>query len=296
MVQPPASTCAWAARSASSTTTASPPSTWPTAARTSPSWWRSPTTKSFVIHPGEFVLRRTLEHVELPTTSSPASRQELGWPSRPHRPRHRRLRRSGLQGDADARDHQPHPRADHPVAGQADRAAVVHDARPARRAPYGHPDLGSHYQSQVDADREPIRGRPRPPGSVGSRPMHALLVWPPRRPSPPRPRSTCRRGARRMGRGPGSRRPAQPRVPRQRAARGVMAISAVLVVAAMAAAVLCLLASQPYSRARRTCARARSATPVKRVGGPRRGRTAARAAASSMVANSASARSALELP
>ncbi|CAA9481215.1 MAG: hypothetical protein AVDCRST_MAG13-1180 [uncultured Solirubrobacteraceae bacterium] len=56
-------------------------------------------------------------------------------PPRAHRPRHRGVRRSGVQGDADARDHEPHPGAHRPVAGQADRPAELHDARPAGRAP-----------------------------------------------------------------------------------------------------------------------------------------------------------------
>ena len=48
--------------------------------------------------------------------------------------------------------------------------------RPAER-PYGHPDLGSHYQSQVDATESRYEGGPARQVQVGSRPMvHALLV------------------------------------------------------------------------------------------------------------------------
>ena len=89
--------------------------------------------ESFVIHPGEFVLGRTLEYVELPddVVARIEGKSSLG-----------RLGLivhatagfvdPGFKGTPDARDHQPHARADHPVAGQADRPAVVHDARPAR--------------------------------------------------------------------------------------------------------------------------------------------------------------------
>ena len=53
---------------------------------------------------------------------------------RADRPCDGRLRRPRLPGHADARDHQPDARPDHPLAGQADRPAVVHDARSARAA------------------------------------------------------------------------------------------------------------------------------------------------------------------
>ena len=66
MVQPASVDLGSAARSASSTTTRSRRSTWPTRRPTSPSTWRSSDGGEFVIHPGEFVLGRTAELVELP--------------------------------------------------------------------------------------------------------------------------------------------------------------------------------------------------------------------------------------
>ena len=75
-----------------------------------------------------------------PTTSSRESRGKSTWPARPDRPRDRRVLRSGLEGDADARARQPHPRADQALPGLADRAALVHDARRARPSgPTGTP-------------------------------------------------------------------------------------------------------------------------------------------------------------
>jgi dCTP deaminase len=80
--------------------------------------------ESFVIHPGEFVLGRTLEYVELPDDvvariEGKSSLGRLGLIVHATG----RLRRSRLQGDAHARDHEPDSGAHRPVAGQADRAA-----------------------------------------------------------------------------------------------------------------------------------------------------------------------------
>ena len=94
----------------------------------------SPTASRSSIHPGEFVPRpHARSGSSCPTTSWPASREN------------RRLGRlglivhatagfvdPGLEGHADARDHQPHARPDQALARAADRAALVHDARRAR--------------------------------------------------------------------------------------------------------------------------------------------------------------------
>ena len=149
------------------------------AARTSPSTWRSPTSESFVIHPGEFVLGRTHEYVELPDdlVARIEGKSSLG--------------RLGLIVHATAGFVDPGFKGTltleitnltrvpiSPVAGQADRAALVHDARPARRAPVRAPGSGLALPEPGRRDREPLRGRPRPRrGGIGSRPMvHALLV------------------------------------------------------------------------------------------------------------------------
>ena len=73
-------------------------------------------------------------------------------PARADRARHGGLRRPRLQGDADARDHQPHARPDQALRRAPDRAALVHDARRARGAARtARPELGSHYQGQTAA-------------------------------------------------------------------------------------------------------------------------------------------------
>ena len=118
----------------------------------------------FVIHPGEFVLGRTLERVELPDdivariegkssigrlgliVHATAGFVDPGFKRQPH-----------------ARDHQPHADPDQALRRAADRAAVVHDARRARGAPYGSEELGSHYQGQLAATESPLH-------AVGCRP------------------------------------------------------------------------------------------------------------------------------
>ena len=122
---------------------------------TSPRASRSLDGEPFVIHPGEFVLGRTAGvRRAARTTSSRASRA---------RARLGRLGlivhatagfvRPGFDGHADARDHEPHARADRAVARPADRAALVHDARPPRRAAVRPPGA-----------RQPLpRARSRPP-------------------------------------------------------------------------------------------------------------------------------------
>ena len=198
--------------------------------------------ESFVIHPGEFVLGRTLEYVELPddVVARIEGKSSLG--------------RLGLIVHATAGFVDPGFKGtltleitnltrvpDRPVAGQADRAALVHDARPARRAPVRPPRSRLALPEPGRRHREPLRGRPRPPGEVGSRPMvHALLVLAAEEAEPSKTGFYVVGGALaawavvlgviglRSPEFPGS----------ERGARGVMAISAVLVVAAMAAAVL----------------------------------------------------------
>ena len=106
----------------------------------------------FVIHPGEFCAR---PHAGVGRAARRHRRADRGQvepgPPRPDRPRHRGLRRPGLEGHADARAQQPDARPDQALRRAADRAAVVHGARPPGRAPYGSPELGSHYQGQVAA-------------------------------------------------------------------------------------------------------------------------------------------------
>ena len=114
---------------------------------------------------------------------------------RADRPRDGRLRRPRLPGHADARDHQPDARADHAVARQADRAAVVHDARRARRAALRPPRARQPLPRPGRGDRDPLRGRPRAASARDrSDRFRADDARPagraPPRPSPPRPRST----------------------------------------------------------------------------------------------------------
>ena len=81
--------------------------------------------------PGEFCLGRTEEWVELPDDIvARIEGKSLARAPRADRPRDRRLLRPGLEGHADARAQQPHARPDQAVARPADRAALVHDARP----------------------------------------------------------------------------------------------------------------------------------------------------------------------
>ena len=110
-----------------------------------------PAGEPFVIHPGEFCLGRTLEHVELPDdiVARIEGKSSLG--------------RLGLivhatagfcdpgWRDPDARAQQSHPRPNQALPGLpiAQLSFMTLDV-PALR-PYGHEDLGSHYQGQVDA-------------------------------------------------------------------------------------------------------------------------------------------------
>ena len=98
-----------------------------------------PEGESFVIHPGEFCLGRTLEWVELPDDIVARIEGKSSGPARADRPRHRRLLRSGLEGDADAGAQQPDPGADQALPRARDRPALVHDARPAGPAPLRQP-------------------------------------------------------------------------------------------------------------------------------------------------------------
>src|SRR5581483_4874470 len=84
--------------------------------------------------------------------------EELDRPSRPDRPRHRGLLRPRLEGHADARAEQPHPRADQALSRAADRAAVVHGARPARRAAVRVERPRLPLPGAGRRDREPLRG------------------------------------------------------------------------------------------------------------------------------------------
>ena len=114
--------------------------------------------------------------------------QMLARAAGPDRPRDRRVHRPGLEGDADARAQQPHPRPDQALPGPADRPAVVHGARRAGRR--------SRTARRTSARTTRARWRPPRAATCGSFP-------PPcsprcccsrrrstRRPSPPRRRST----------------------------------------------------------------------------------------------------------
>ena len=117
--------------------------------------------ESFVIHPGEFVLGRTLEYVELPddVVARIEGKSSLG--------------RLGLIVHATAGFVDPGfkgtltleitnltrvPIVLWPAKPIAQLSFMTLD-RPAER-PYGHPDLGSHYQSQVDATESRYEGGP----------------------------------------------------------------------------------------------------------------------------------------
>ena len=90
----------------------------------------------FVIHPASSRSAARRSTSRSPTTSSRGSRaSRRARPPRADRPRDRRLRRPRLQGHADARDHQPHPRPDQALRRAPDRPALVHGARRAGRAP-----------------------------------------------------------------------------------------------------------------------------------------------------------------
>src|SRR6476659_608726 len=119
------------------------------------------TAEMFVIHPGEFVLGVTAEHVELPDdiVARIEGKSSLG--------------RLGLIVHATAGFVDPGFRGTltlaltnltrvpivlWPAKPIAQLSFMTLD-RPAER-PYGHPDLGSHYQSQVDATESRYEGGP----------------------------------------------------------------------------------------------------------------------------------------
>jgi dCTP deaminase len=121
--------------------------------------------ESFVIHPGEFVLGRTQEHVELPddVVARIEGKSSLG--------------RLGLIVHATAGFVDPGfkgtltleitnltrvPIILWPGKPIAQLSFMALD-QPAQR-PYGHPDLGSHYHGQVDATESRYEGGPAPPG------------------------------------------------------------------------------------------------------------------------------------
>ena len=88
-----------------------------------------PDGETFVIHPGEFCLGRTLEWVELPDDIvARIEGKSIVRAARADRARHRGLLRPRLERDADVGTQQPDPRPDHPAPGAGDRPAVVHDA------------------------------------------------------------------------------------------------------------------------------------------------------------------------
>jgi dCTP deaminase len=120
---------------------------------------------SFVIHPGEFVLGRTQEHVELPNdiVARIEGKSSLG--------------RLGLIVHATAGFVDPGfkgtltleitnltrvPIILWPGKPIAQLSFMALD-RPAER-PYGHPELGSHYHGQVDATESRYEGGPAQPG------------------------------------------------------------------------------------------------------------------------------------
>src|SRR3954447_7011154 len=126
--------------------------------------------ESFVIHPGEFVLGRTAEYVELPDdlVARIEGKSSLG--------------RLGLIVHATAGFVDPGFQgtltleitnltrvpiilwAGKPIA----QLSFMALDQPAER-PYGHPDLGSHYQSQVEATESRYEGGPA--GGDGAPPV-----------------------------------------------------------------------------------------------------------------------------
>jgi dCTP deaminase len=120
--------------------------------------------EAFVIHPGEFVLGRTLEWVELPddVVSRIEGKSSVG--------------RLGLIVHATAGFIDPGfqgsltleitnltriPIKLYPGLPIAQLSFMALD-QPAER-PYGHPDLGSHYQGQLDATESRYGAEPAPP-------------------------------------------------------------------------------------------------------------------------------------
>jgi dCTP deaminase len=123
--------------------------------------------EEFVIHPGEFVLGRTAERVEMPEdlVSRIEGKSSLG--------------RLGLIVHATAGFVDPGfkgsltleitnfnsvPIVLRPGLPIAQLSLMALDA-PAER-PYGHPELGSHYQSQTDATESRYEGGPARTGSA----------------------------------------------------------------------------------------------------------------------------------
>jgi dCTP deaminase len=123
--------------------------------------------ESFVIHPGEFVLGRTTEYVELPDdlVARIEGKSSLG--------------RLGLIVHATAGFVDPGfqgtltleitnltrvPIVLWPGKPIAQLSFMTLD-RPAER-PYGHPELGSHYQGQVEATESRYEGGPARPSTV----------------------------------------------------------------------------------------------------------------------------------
>jgi dCTP deaminase len=123
----------------------------------------------FVVHPGEFVLGRTEEYIEMPDdlVSRVEGKSSLG--------------RLGLIVHATAGFVDPGFRgtltleitnltrvpiklwAGKPIA----QLSFMTLDRPAER-PYGHPDLGSHYQGQVDSTESRYLSRPPGPADASS--------------------------------------------------------------------------------------------------------------------------------
>ena len=86
----------------------------------------------------------------------------------------------GLEGHAHARAQQPHPRPDQALSRAADRAAVVHDPRPAGAAPVRQSRARQPLPGPARRDREPLRGRERSTtrgqDQIGSRRVLALFA------------------------------------------------------------------------------------------------------------------------
>ena len=156
-----ASICASATRFACSTTTAPRRSTCASRPRASPRRCVIQTDESFVIHPGEFCLGRTLEWVELPDdiVARIEGKSSIG--------------RLGLIVHATAGFCDPGwkgtltlelnnltriPIKLYPGLPIAQLSFMALD-RPALR-PYGSPELGSHYQGQRAATESRYEGRP----------------------------------------------------------------------------------------------------------------------------------------
>ena len=208
-----------------------------------------PEGESFVIHPGEFCLGRTLEWVELPDdiVARIEGKSSLG--------------RLGLIVHATAGFCDPGwkgtltlelnnltriPIKLYPGLEIAQLSFMILD-RPALR-PYGSPELGSHYQGQRAATASRYRGGA---GQNPSRSDRLAPCWPSLSPppSPPRHRSTSPEACVAVWAvvlaGLGL---TQPEFPfGARGQRGVIAFSFVLVVIAIAAAIL----TDPEPRRRR---------------------------------------------